>query len=109
LGKEFVIMASTPKWEYKVVPLKESNKYEVRTSTEGSSSEIELKDISELGHDGWELVSIVRLDPVYTATGQSGADSSNPYAYFKRPFKPPARLRGGKLPIILMGVFKCSF
>jgi hypothetical protein len=81
-----------PKWEYKVVLLKDLQIFEVSSEVEGQGSKVEFHKINELGEEGWELVNIVRLDyPGHDTLQRPGSNSVNPYAYFKRPLQRQAR------------------
>ena len=53
------------------------------------ASTVELRDISDLGKKGWELINIVKLDiPFHDTLQEPGSNSVNPYAYFKRLLAP---------------------
>ena len=86
-----------PKWEYKVVLLKDLQIFEVNSDVEGEGSKVEFHKINELGEEGWELVNIVRLDyPVHETLQAPGSNSVNPYAYFKRPLQRLAKFVGAR-------------
>jgi hypothetical protein len=75
------------RWEYKVVRLIDGQKIEELSVTDQKekASTVELRDISDLGKEGWELINVVKLDPVRDTLQAPGTNSVNPYAYFKRP------------------------
>jgi hypothetical protein len=66
----------------------------VHSDVEGQGSTVEFHNINELGEEGWELVNIVRLEPVRDASSGPGMDSVNPYAYFKRQLQRQAKFVG---------------
>ena len=78
---------ATQRWEYKVVRLVEGQKVEELHDIErkDEASTVELHDINDLGKEGWELINVVKLDPVHDTLQAPGSNSANPYAYFKRP------------------------
>jgi Domain of unknown function (DUF4177) len=78
------------RWEYKVVRLVDGRKVEELFDTEQTekASTAELRDISDLGKEGWELINVVKLDPVHDTLQAPGSNTVNPYAYFKRPLAP---------------------
>ena len=80
------------RWEYKVVRLVDGQKVEELSDIDRTeeASTVELRDISDLGKEGWELINVVKLDPAHDALQAPGSNSVNPHAYFKRPL---ARLR----------------
>ena len=84
------------KWEYKVVRIKEGQKYEVSSDIKGQESIVDLHHINELGEEGWELINVVKLEPVREASPEPRMESVNPYAYFKRPLQRQAKFVGAQ-------------
>jgi hypothetical protein len=81
-------MSNTPQsWEYKVVRIVEDRKFADRIADPDPAATFEIRDIDELGKEGWELVNIVKLDRAYSLTPEQPGqhDTLHSIAYFKRP------------------------
>jgi hypothetical protein len=81
---------ATQRWEYKVVRLVDGRKVQELSDTDQTekATTVELRDISDLGKEGWELINVVKLDPVHDTLQAPGSNSVSPYAYFRRPLAP---------------------